>query len=198
MIYKYTAPGIVSLGGVSRAGDGRIPGQECRSPNSTVDPRILAEALRRGATLKIGRIGSPLDLAGLQSLLANSPEHQGTHCTDQLMGHTALCAHWFGFCVGRRGFNHWYPGPLLAYLIETCFGLDRFTLKTEPVVAGLFYCGFTIRNGTPVERIPASGLNTDISSRTFPPNDFSRLVQIKTLGKPGALPPIPIEYRGRR
>jgi hypothetical protein len=41
MTEKPSRPVPTLLGGVGRAGDGRIPGQERRFPNNTVDPKIL-------------------------------------------------------------------------------------------------------------------------------------------------------------
>jgi hypothetical protein len=159
---------------------------------STNYPNMLAAALQRGATLYIGRYEHPVRLEELQGLLKNAVFFDDDYRRIQLIGPTALCAHWFGFTGPRCGLNHHYPVTLLRELIGSCFGLEYYNIPMDAVLAGLLLQGFQ------VARIEAGGTGptlfnwgANIRSVTYPPL-VDRLTRITELGKRGAIPPIRI------
>jgi hypothetical protein len=177
----------------NRAGDGRIPGQECRPPDSTVDPKILTNALQQCAVLLVGRRNeSCLDRETLRSILKNAVRLDHVSARDQLIGPAALCAHWFDF-TGRQGYlNHKYPVSRLQALITECFGLSREDIPIDAVFVGLEARCLPvepIRNRRSPDNWAAA-----IRGRTRHPADLSRWVPLSTLGQRGVVPPIEIYY----
>ena len=174
-------------------GANRATGSEClgRSSNPqiiTVDPEELAACLQRGLTLYIGKDDS-LRLWDLQTLLRDTFPFDDSYRHNQLIGPTALCAHWFWFTGRQHGLNHHYPATFLRELIRTCFGLDYSDIPMDAVLAGLRHRGFH------VERTKAKGLApfnwaANIRSVVYPPAGDGGLIRITKLGGRGAVPPI--------
>src|SRR5262249_20370156 len=158
--------------------------------NGTTDPRILAAALRRGATLYIGQRYTPLDLQGLRSLLKDTFPFDDDYRHHQLIGPTAICAHWFWFIGRRCGLNHLYPATFLRQLIVTCFGLDYPDVPMDAVLAGLIERGFQ------VERVKAGATSfnwaANIRTLTYLPGRDRHWVRLNALGIRDAIPPIRI------
>jgi hypothetical protein len=188
---KLPRPVTTPLGGAGRAGDGRIPGQECRLPPTTTDPRILADALYQGAALWVGLYKHRVDLIRLQSLLGNCFPQHDIHQRDQLLGTAALSAHWFSFCRRRDRLNHAYSLSTFAYLIEQCFGLAHGTISAEAVLAGVMHCRFSVQ-WVKLRDIynPAIefGWAANVSSKAYFPDDPSQLARLGYLGNAGAIP----------
>lgn len=171
-----------------------IPGQECGFPNNTTNPKILADALRRGATLPIGPYRSGVNFWTLQSFLQDMFPDDG-YRRYQVFGYVPICAHWFSFCRTREGVNDHYAIERFADLIEHCFGLGSETLSTDAIIAGMVYRGLAVRRvmmqiGDP----PQFGLAANIDGETSAPGDHTRLIRIDSLGRYGAVPPIPIQF----
>jgi hypothetical protein len=197
MTEKPPHPVTTPLGGVGRAGDGRIPMQECRFPPSTTDPRILADALRQGAALRIGLNKRRLDLVQLHSLLGRSFPQHDIQQEDQLLGPAALCAHWFYHCRRRDRINHAYSPSTFSYLIEQCFALPHGTITADAVLAGMTHCRFSVQWVKLREMYyPTNefGWAANISNKAYFPDDPSQLARLGYLGNAGAISPIWIEF----
>jgi hypothetical protein len=188
-------PRPAPLNEVHRTGGG-ISWQDFRPPFITIDPRILAHALRQGATLAVGLHNHRLGLAHFQPFLKNRfPEHD-VHQRDQLLGLAAIAAHWFSFCRRRDRLNVAYSLSTFAYLIENCFSLARGTVTEDAILAGIADCRFSVQ-WVPRVRYNHSGefgWATNVSNKACSPNDPSQLVRLVDLGKAGAVPPILVEW----
>jgi hypothetical protein len=167
-----------------RAGGG-ISWQDFRAPFITSDPRILAHALRQGATLAIGLHNHRLDLVHFQSLLKKLFLAHDVHKRDQLLGLAAITSHWFSWCRRRGRLNHAYSLSTFAYLIENCFSLARGTITADAILAGMADCRFSVS---------ALGSATNVSNKACSPNDPWQLVRLVDLGEAGAVPPILVEW----
>jgi hypothetical protein len=122
------------------------------------DPQKLATALQRGAILYVGPNDSPLSLESLQSTLKQAFLFDDDYRHRQLIGPTALRAHWFRFTGRQGGLNHLYPATFLHELIVKCFGLDYAAIPMDAVLAGLIERGFQ------VERIKAKGWSSPFNN----------------------------------
>jgi hypothetical protein len=191
MIEKAPRPAAPS--GAHRAADGRIPGQECRFPNSTVDPKLLADALQYGATIAIGRQESCITLEALQSLLDRVFAFDDAYRRSQLLGPAAICMHWFWFTGRQTSLNRLYPATSLREFIATCFGLSHHDVPMDAVLAGLIARGFDIERTKADWQSPFNWA-ANIRGRTHLPHDRWRWVPLTALGQRGALPPIKIEF----
>jgi hypothetical protein len=180
--------------GAHRAGDGSIPGQECRIPNSTLDPKILADALLRGAMLGIGRKGEGLlTIDAVQTAIGAASRLDRELSPDHLIGPAALCIHWFDFTGRQANLNRKYPVSRLHALIAACFGLLGRDLPVDAVFAGLNASCLIVERIKKDWRSPSSWAAA-IHGRTHLPHDRRRWVPLTALGQRGALPPIKIEF----
>jgi hypothetical protein len=159
--------------------------------NSTTDPDFLAAALRRGATVYIGPHSDPVDLTGLKSLLEEAFPFDDGYRHYQLIGPTAICAHWFGFTGRRMGLNRVYPATFLRALIVGCFSLDYPDIPMDAVLAGLTRRGFEIERVKPKSAVLFNWA-ANIRTMTCAPQGGAKLIRITELGNPGAIPPIEI------
>jgi hypothetical protein len=180
------APRATTLGG----------DRETQFPNSTVEAKVLSDALHHGAVLSIGRYDFRLELEVLQSHLRRILPIDDRYRRDQLVGPTALCLHWLGFTGRRHGLNRSYPLPRLQFLIENCFGFPSFTMPADAVLAALTYRGFSV-DRVKLGNWQEFGWAADIRGATYLPGDLTRTVPLAALGQRGALPLIKIEFPER-
>jgi hypothetical protein len=162
--------------------------------NSSADPDFLKAALRRGATGYIGPHSDSVDLAALKSLLEEVFPFDDDYHHYQLIGPTAICAHWFGFTGRRIGLNHVYPATFLRALIVGCFSLDYPDIPMDGVLAGLTRRGFEIERVKPKSAVLFNWA-ANIRTMTRALQGGAKLIRITELGKPGAIPPIEISER---
>jgi hypothetical protein len=192
-------PRPVAPGGAHRAAGGSEFLSGTSNPtSSTTYPQMLAAALEGGAVLQIGPSDSPLSLESLHSFLKDIFCFDDDYRHRQLIGPTAICAHWFGFTSRQSGLNHLCPATVLRDLILTCFDLDYSDIPMDAVLAGLVFQGFQ------VERTKAKGLSpfnwvANIRTLNYPPRLVAAWCRIDELGVLGAIPPIRISppRRGR-
>jgi hypothetical protein len=175
--------------GANRATGSEFLGRSSNPQIITVDPENLTASLQRGLTLYIGKQEYSLRLWDLQRLLQDTFPFDDSYRRNQLIGPTALCAHWFCFTGRQHGLNHHYPATFLHELITTCFGLDYSDIPMDAVLAGLRHRGFR------VERTKAKGLApfnraADIRSVVYAPAGDGGWIRITKLGARGIVPPI--------
>jgi hypothetical protein len=180
-----------ALGRAHRAESLEFLGGTSTIKNSSADPDFLGAALRRGAAVYIGRDSDPVDLTGLKLFLEGVFPFDDDYRHYQLIGPTAICAHWFGFTGRRVGLNHIYPATFLRDLIVGCFSLDYSDIPMDAVLAGLIRRGFEIERAKP-KSAPLFNWAANIRTMTYPPQSGAKLIRITELGKPGAVPPIEI------
>ena len=183
-IGRPAAPGRAHRAGLFEGGTSIIK-------NSSANPDFLKAALRRGAAVYIGRHSDRVDLTGLKSFLEGAFPFDDDYRHYQLIGPTAICAHWFGFTGRRVGLNHNYPATFLRDLIVGCFSLDYSDIPMDAVLAGLIRRGFEIERVKP-KSAPVFNWAANIRTMTYSPQGGAKLIWISELGKPGAVPPIEI------
>jgi hypothetical protein len=186
-------PRPAALSEPNRAGDGRIPGQECRFPNSTIDPKIIAGALQRGAVITLGRHQFSITLENVQSLLKRAFRFDDEYRRSQLLGPTVICMHWFWFAGRQTRLNRMYPVTSLRTLISTCFDLSFDDLPMDAVLAGMIDRDLDMQRIAVGQQGPFNW-RTNIRGHTHLPNDPSRLLPLRALGLRGCLPPVKIEF----